>query len=394
MKPVPSIALVGIAFGFFAVAGSQRLAAQGVAQPFVDDIKLCAPLQVSNRNGADDGQSIARQSPEGWLPWRSAWARRGSRFGAAGHEADGTTFRLSEPATLRRSLPPEEAPAPPEIWPSAQLTSPSQQPVAELAAAPRPDVPPRDASRLVESSPASSVLEDSSASSHASIDWQGPEHLVAGQPGEFRIVVENTGTEGLSNIEARLVDIISTVMVDIQLDATSADDDSLAPGATREWTLRITATRPGIAEVGVLVVADQAETRTNRRLTIVTAEAQIAWAGQSQMSAGQPHVCAIQLHNPTTAPIDNLHIEARVPDDMAILVVDRQVDFDRYNGTCAWRIESLAAGATETIQWKAQFARPGATSIRFRIQQPGSTTLHELPLTITPAVEASGGRAK
>lgn len=243
---------------------------------------------------------------------------------------------------------PLPAPSPALIWPSARFSTPS-------------------ASVLTARSPTPSGRPQ------LSLACQAPRATDLGQQVRYRLVVRNTG-DGVAQ----------QVVVEPHV-AAGADGRNrvprwfplgdLAPGASREITLRAVARRAESLQVRFFASdRNGSEAEVGVQVEVRRPAVEITVAGPDAITLGDEAMFEIRAGNAGAAAAEPVSVACSVGDGLRLTVVDQQVQFAAKPGQLVWALGRLAAGETKVLRFQARPLIAGEQLIRVAVENAAAET--------------------
>jgi uncharacterized repeat protein (TIGR01451 family) len=175
---------------------------------------------------------------------------------------------------------------------------------------------------------------------------------------KFVLVVTNVG-DGVAD------DVVITPQLPSQAVLVSKSKQSmpvgwLAPGDSRKVPMTASAAGPGVVEARFTATdASGSEVNASAKVRVRRAVVEVAADGPRMNFVGQEAVYEIRVSNLGDGAAENVKVVASLPAGLQLTVLGRPVDFDRHANTMTWRVESLAAGRTETLPFKLKAVAEG-----------------------------------
>jgi len=187
---------------------------------------------------------------------------------------------------------------------------------------------------------------------------EAPEEANYGDTVTFVLVVTNVG-DGVAD----------GVVIRPQLPSHAVQDNKsnqpmpigwLRPGDSQKVPVSASAIGAGVIE-GRFTATDAGGSKVDAsaKVRVRRAVVEVAADGPRMAFSGQEAVYEIRVSNPGDSAAKNVKVVASLPAGLQLTVLGRAVDFDRRTNTMTWYVDSLAAGATETLPFKAKAVAEG-----------------------------------
>lgn len=105
--------------------------------------------------------------------------------------------------------------------------------------------------------------------------------------------------------------------------------------------------------------ASGSEAEVRARVRMRRAAIEVTAQGPTMNFKGREAIYAIVVSNPGEVEADDVKVVASLPRGLRLTVLGRPVDFDRRTNTMVWMLERLAAGESETLQFKLKALEEG-----------------------------------
>ena len=214
-----------------------------------------------------------------------------------------------------------------------------------------------------------SILSSSSHFSMAQLEAKvaGPASLLAGEFGQYNILVRNVSPHFAENTE---------LLVDLPKGSRIKTEKSFKPTQTGTGVLfKLGKIRPNQPLVipfqlalpidGAVQVAAYIRYSGSTELTVDVSRqksSNIEIIGADSANVGESLTYALMVTN-DSASAANFSVRAKMPRGLKLTVLDRNAHFDRRTGLTTWTIRNLAPGSAETVQFKTDVVGAGRLTI-------------------------------
>jgi len=185
-----------------------------------------------------------------------------------------------------------------------------------------------------------------------------PEEAIYGDKVTFLLVVKNVG-DGVADGIVVTPQLPSHALPD-QESNESLQLGWLRPGDSKKVPVTASAIGPGVLKARFTVSdASGSEANVDAKIRIRRAVIEVAADGPRTNFVGREGVYEIRVSNPGDTAAENVKVVASLPAGLQLTVLGRPVNFDRRTNTMTWYLESVAAGSTETLPFKARAVTEG-----------------------------------
>lgn len=216
------------------------------------------------------------------------------------------------------------------------------------------------------------------------VQVDGPKELILGHAKEYVITVTNQG-DGIAN-DLRFTSEFPEGLQ--KLRASNTVIPQLAPG--QQARISVTAQSLSSGEKNVKFQLASTELEPINRQTSVTVlqpELELTATGPSVNFLRREGVYRIEIANPGRVDCNDVQVQLAIPDEMNVSTISREADYHEATRKLTWSFPEIAAGKTEVIQLKAQFASEGQHSCGIEVRS-NQTVAKEFRLNTMVATRA------
>ena len=187
-----------------------------------------------------------------------------------------------------------------------------------------------------------------------------PAEINYGETKAFRLTVSNPGTGDAENVTISLLPLDGG-----SKPAASHTIGNLAPGASQNLEVELTARQAGNLAITAIVTADGGlRTEATEHVLVRRAGLKLDVAGPKMKYAGTLATYAIQVSNPGNAPAKDIQVTAALPGGAEYLDSNDGGQHDAESGRIVWTLASLQPGGERNLEIKCTLKAPGSNVVQ------------------------------
>jgi uncharacterized repeat protein (TIGR01451 family) len=231
-----------------------------------------------------------------------------------------------------------------------------------------------------------------------SVKRDGPERMIVGESGSFRITVRNTGKVTIRDIEVReflnqgvvyddrepargAVDGRLTSSTDPKTGERTWSIPTLAPGQTQVLDYRLKAREAGGVRSTVKVKAGTLTEETSGSTEVLTATLQMKAEGpqSGKGTVGQPALYKVVVENKGSADLKNVAVRCTMPPDMR---ATRATNGGQpFRDSVQWTFKELKPGEVKELNVGLTTTKPGNRTVQFSARANHGAA-QQMPVTV------------
>jgi purine-binding chemotaxis protein CheW len=206
----------------------------------------------------------------------------------------------------------------------------------------------------------------------------GPDSLVAGESGTYRLELHNDGAGETGTLRLR---VLLPTLVRSLTPVEEIDLGRLVPGERACFELPVIAVEGGEAVTTMIVAEEQSgESRVEQALRVLVRGLQLRASGQLEGVTLQAMPWDLTVSNPGSAPISKVVVQGRVPVGVELIAAEEQGIVDANARSVRWTLAELVPGQARrmTVTLRATF--PGDYTLEAETR--AASGLHETASTL------------